>query len=95
MKVPNPTAFSTANVNENEGYMVLIGGKTKKDISSEVWRLDLEKIISYTNNPQKTLNTTQIWEKYPDKLMSTPRYGHKSVFLHPNSVFIFGGINDK
>jgi hypothetical protein len=50
-------------------------GNTSHGPSNEIWRLDLEKVIQYVENPLKNLNKTQIWLLITPETPLKSRYG--------------------
>ncbi|CDW72651.1 f-box protein [Stylonychia lemnae] len=90
----NKVAYASGKVAEQEGQLYILCGKTTNGPTNEVWRLDLEKVIQYVENPLRHLNKTQIWSQIALETPLRSRYGQQSEFIFPNTILVMGGIGE-
>eukprot|EP00347_Sterkiella_histriomuscorum_P015300 403357546 len=92
---PRRIVHATANLIEPENKLIIFNGKSSNGAINEIWELDLELAIQYSENPLKQLNKTHIWKEiFPEGSTSQKRFGHSTIYLFPNNILIFGGITE-
>lgn len=95
--IPTGRVGAQAVLLENFGAAILIGGLTNSGkIACDIWRLDLDEIVSYVEQPNK-VRKSNVWQKRTvagaaDEYLC--RWGHSAGLVNAQTVFVFGGIDD-
>lgn len=93
--VPSPRMFAATVVHTDMGAGFISGGVYAEGVACDFWSLDLDGIITYIGDDHNRIRNFWVRRDFrPEEEPLLCRSGHSISILDPNTILIFGGLND-